>query len=296
MLIFGKSIYQNKMDSLFRSEQGKAEIFQLYDEKLSELDIRYETQYIHTSFGDTCVIATGDRSKPPIILVHGSNGCAPIALETYRNLQSSFRVFAVDVLAQPNKSAETRLSMKDDSYGKWMNEIITHLNLDSVTLAGFSFGGLIILKTLEYDERKIKEVYLSAPAYIVNGNPLMALFKVFIPMKRFMKTKNPKYVEKFLSEVFTERDDFAIRYLSKVFLEFKMDFTPVPVIDSNKAKAITTPITIFAAQHDILFPGAKMLKRAKRIFPSLKMGTLLSGSKHVQNHQQNRMIEEIIMS
>ena len=280
---------------MFKSKKGKKEILHLYDEKLESLNIDYEYVTVNTTFGITNIIAAGDPENPPIIIVHGSNGCAPIALETYANLHKKYRVFAVDVLAQPNKSAETRLSMKDDSYGKWMNEVIATLKIDSVTMAGFSFGGLIILKTLEYDETKIREAYLSAPAYIVNGNPLKALFKVFIPMKRYMKTKKVKYVEKFLSHLFTDRDEFAIEFLSKVFLEFDMDFTPVPVIDANKAREITTPITIFAAQNDILFPGKKMIKRAVKIFPSLRESTLLEHSKHVQNKDQNEVIESIII-
>jgi len=110
-----------------------------------------------------------------------------------------------------------------------------------------------------------------------------------------MKTKKVKYVEKFLSHLFTDRDEFAIEFLSKVFLEFDMDFTPVPVIDANKAREITTPITIFAAQNDILFPGKKMIKRAVKIFPSLRESTLLEHSKHVQNKDQNEVIESIII-
>jgi len=279
---------------MFKSKKGKDEILQLYDKKLECLNLGFEYLTVQTSFGKTNVIVTGDQRNPPIILVHGSNGCAPIALETYANLHKTYRVYAVDVLAQPNKSAETRLSMKDDSYGKWMNEIIADLKIESVTMAGFSFGGLIILKTLEYDESKIKEVFLSAPAYIVNGNPLQALFKVFIPMKKYMKTKKVKYVEKFLSHLFTDRDEFAIKFLSKVFLEFEMDFTPVPVIHAKKAKEITTPITIFAAGNDIMFPGNKMIKRAEKIFPSLRKSMLLEHSKHVQNREQNEMIEQEI--
>ncbi len=280
---------------MFKSKKGKNEILRLYNQKLNSLNLDIEYITVHTSFGRTNVIVTGDQENPPIILVHGSNGCAPIALETYANLHEKFRVFAVDVLAQPNKSAETRLSMSDESYGKWMTEIITTLELVQVTLAGFSFGGLIILKTLEYDESNIKEVYLSAPTYIVNGNPLKAIFKVFIPMKRYMKTKKVKYVEKFLSHLFTDRDEFAIQFLSKVFLEFEMDFTPVPIIDAKKAGNITTPITLFAAEKDILFPGIKMIKRAEKIFPSLRKSILLEHSKHVQNQEQNEMIEQIII-
>lgn len=283
------------MKSLFKSESGKKEILALYDEKLRELDIAYQYKKVNTRFGETNVIITGDAGNPPLIIVPGSNACAPIGLETYPNLSKKYQVFAVDVLAQPNKSAETRLSMKDDSYGVWMNEVITALGLEDVTLAGFSFGGLVILKTLLNNEVKIKEAFLAAPAYIVNGNPLKALFSVFIPMKRYMKTQNPKYVEKFLGEVFTERDEFAIQYLSQVFLHFDMDFTPVPVISKGEAQSIKTPITLIAAKHDLMFPGQKMLKRAAKIFPSIKQTLLLEQSKHVQNRADNQRIEALIM-
>jgi pimeloyl-ACP methyl ester carboxylesterase len=282
------------MKSLYRSEVGKKEIIALYNQKLNDLGIQYEYKLIDTQYGQTNIIVVGDSTKPPIILVHGSNGCSPIALETYADLNDSFSIYSVDVLAQPNKSAETRLSMKDDSYGKWMNELIDSLKLENVTMAGFSFGGLIILKTLINNENHIKEVFLSAPAYIVNGNPFKALFKFFIPMKRYMKTKKTKYLEQFLDAAFTERDDFANKYLAAVFTHFTMDFTPVPLIKTSEASKIKTPITLIGAGNDIIFPGRKMIKRAKKIFPSLKHTLLLSHSKHVQNKKDNSVIASLI--
>ena len=284
------------MESLYTSEKGKQQFLSLYDNKLAELNIQYTNKRIETSFGTTSVIVAGDPSKPPIVLIHGSNGCAPIALETYFDLLDSFSVYAVDVLAQPNKSAETRLSMKDDSYGQWMNEIIDALQLKNVTLAGFSFGGLVILKTLINNESNIKEVFLSDPAYIVNGNPIKALFKFFIPMKRYMKTKKTKYLERFLDAAFTEKDDFAYNSLTLVFTYFTMDFSPVPVIKTIEASKIKTPITIIAAGNDIIFPGEKMIKRVKKIFPSLKRTLLLKDSKHVQNKKDNSRIATLIVN
>ncbi len=283
------------MKSLFKSELGKKEILALYNEKLNELELEYEYKRVDTDYGKTNIIIVGDSTKPPIIIVHGSNGCAPIALETYPTLHKKFQVFAIDVLAQPNKSAETRLSMKDNSYGLWMNDLINQLELKNVTMAGFSFGGLIILKTLVQNESNIKEVFLSAPAFIVNGNPLIALFKIFIPMKLYIKTQNNKYLDKFLQTLFTERDEFAHKYLSKVFLYFKMDFTPVPIIKKEEAALIHTQITIIAAKKDIMFPGVKMIKRANKIFPSLKNTVLLENSKHVQNRADNSKIEKLIL-
>lgn len=283
------------MSSLYKSQEGKKAIMKLYDSKLHDLNIKYDSKYIDTSYGKTHILITGNPQNPPCIIVHGSNACAPIALETYTNLKSQYQVFAVDVLAQPNKSAESRMSMKDLSYGKWMNEIIKTLELRQVTLAGFSFGGLVILKTLEDNENNIKEVFLTAPAYIVNGNPIKALFKIFIPMKKYIKTRNIKYLKKFLSELFSEPDDFAISYLSKVFLEFEMDFTPVPTISTKAARNIKTPIHLIGAGQDMMFPGKKMLKRASKIFPSLQEMVLLNDSKHVQNMKDNIKVEQMIL-
>lgn len=110
-----------------------------------------------------------------------------------------------------------------------------------------------------------------------------------------MKTEKISYMEKFLAAVFTDRDDFAIAYLSKVFLYFTMDFTPVPVIKKSAAQSIQTPIFIFAADDDIMFPGKKMLKRVQKIFPSLKKIELIAGSKHVQNAKQNSEISQVIL-
>lgn len=128
----------------------------------------------------------------------------------------------------------------------------------------------------------------------MNGNALKALFKVFIPMKRYMKSKKTTYVERFLKEVFSEKDDFALQLLSKVFLHFTMDFMPVPVINRREANTIKTPITLIAAKNDLMFPSEKMIKRANNILLSLKEVILLKQSEHVQNSVDNKRIVNLI--
>jgi pimeloyl-ACP methyl ester carboxylesterase len=284
------------MKTLYKSPVHKKVILKIYQEKLDELNIDYHFKEVMTQFGKTNIVVTGNAKNPPLVLVHGSNGCAPIGLEIFPKLAQKYQVFAVDVIAQPNRSSETRPSMKDNSYGKWMNEVMEKMNLKGVTMVGFSFGGLIIWKTLVENESRIKEAFLICPAGIVNGNPLKAIFKVFIPMKRYMWTKKIKFVERFLSALFTERDEFAVKFLSKVFLDFEMDFSPIPTIKENEAKKITIPLTIIGADDDLIFPGAKLLKRAKSIFPSLKKEWLLNDSKHVQRRVDNQKIESLILN
>lgn len=284
------------MTSLYKTPESKKEILALYQAKLESLNIDYTEEDVDTQFGLSHVIITGDAGKPPLILVHGSNGCAPIALDVYPNLAKHYQVFAVDVIAQPNKSAETRPSMKDASYGIWLNEVITALGLSNVTLVGFSLGGFIIWKTLLADESKIKQAYLIAPVGIVSGNPLRAILEMFLPMKRFIRTQNPHDLDRVLDALFSERDDFAAPFLEQVLPNFDLDFSPIPLIKEREAKRISKPITVIAAEHDLMGSGEKLLRRAKKLFPSLKQTKLLKGSKHVQSVQDNQRVETLILS
>ncbi len=280
----------------FKSKEGKEKILTLYNQKLNELNIEYSEKLIKTKFGVTNVIITGDTKKPPLVLIHGTGGCAPLILESFPNLSSKYCVYAVDVLAQPNKSAENRLDMKSLDYGKWLIEIIIKLRLKDVTLVGFSFGGLISLQALEFNESSIKQAFLITPVYIVNGNPLLGLWKMFIPLKKFIKTNDTKFIKKVMNALFSEYDDFALNFMSTTFQHCNMDFSPLPIITKEKAKNIKTPISIFAAEKDILFPGKKMIKRAKKVFPSLEEVMLLVGSKHVLTNINFKIIEELILN
>jgi len=284
---------QNK-HSFFDHPQAKKAIERLYQLKLDEISIVYELVTVETSFGNTNIILTGQAEKPPLVLLHGSNGCAPIAIEALVGLLEDFRIYAIDVVGQPNLSAETRPDMRDESYGQWMFEILTRLNIKDAILVGISFGGFISWKTLAFDDKRIAKAFLIVPAGIVNGNPIKAMRKVFLPMKLYKWRKQDKYVRQFLKELFTERDEFALTFLSEVFLHFEMDFSPIPCLKKEEAQSIKTPVHIIAADNDLLFPGKKMLKRAQKILPTLESTLLLEGSRHVPGRQGNEEIIEYI--
>lgn len=280
----------------FKSEAGKSKILDLYHQKLKDLSVDYSEQLLETKFGVTNIIRVGDTNLPPLLLIHGTGGCAPQILESFPNLSSKYCVYAIDVLAQPNKSAENRLDMKSLDYGKWLIEIIIKLRLKEVTIVGFSFGGFISLKAMEFNETSIKHAFLVAPVYIVNGNPLLGLWKMFMPLKKFIKTNNSKYIKKVMNALFSEYDDFALQYMSLTFQHCNMDFSPLPVIKQSSAKAMQKPITVFACENDIMFPGKKMIRRAKKLFPSLQEVVLLKGSKHVPSTASFIKIEGLIIN
>jgi len=282
------------MSSFFDSTEAKKAVEKLYFRKLDELNLSYESIKVETSFGDTHVILTGERDNPPLVLLHGSNSCAPIALEALKGLERTFRIYAIDVVGQPNLSASARLSMKDHTYGQWMYELLSRFGIRDAVLVGISLGGLISWKTLVYDEKRIAQAYLIVPAGIVNGNSLTSLRKVFLPIKLYQWRKKQSYVRDFLRELFTEDDEFARDFLSQVLLHFDQDFSPIPLISRKEAQRIKTPLHIIGADNDLLFPGEKMIRRARDIFPSLKNTILLENSRHVPSVADNIRIINLI--
>lgn len=282
------------MASFFEHPEAKQRILQLYDSKLEELAISYEMQKIETSFGNTNIILTGPVDAPPLVLLHGSNGCAPVALEAMQGLINDFRIYAIDVVGQPNLSAEVRPDMKGNAYGQWMFEILTRLNIWKAILIGISFGGFISWKTLVFDDKRIKRAFFLMPAGIVNGSAWQLLTKVFLQMKLYRWRKKEKYLLRFLNDVFTEKDSFALQFLSTLFLRYKMDFSPIPLIKEIEAKKIKTPLHFISADQDLLFPGEKMQQRTKNIFPTIQKGLLLENTKHVPDVAGNQKIVDFI--
>lgn len=269
------------MNSYFKNLDAKQQMERWYQNKLDELRISYEFQNIETSFGNTNVILTGSDDKPPMVLLHGSNGCAPMAIEKMLGLLDGHKLYAIDVVGQPNMSTGIRPSKLDNSYGQWMYEILSRLSIRNAVLVGISFGGFISWKTLLLDERRIIKAFLIAPVGIVPFNPWKIFWKIGLPMKLYQWRKQPKYIHKILNEKFSEVDEPSIEFYSKVLQNFDRDITSTPLIKKNEAQKIKTPIHIIAADQDVLYTGYKLLKRAKEVFPSLGEVLLLKNSKHV---------------
>jgi len=281
-------------ESIYRSSEKKQEILNLYQEKLDSLNMNYKSEYISTKYGETHVVIIGDRLKPALVLIHGSNGNSAIVIEPLLKLTETHCIYAIDVIGQPNKSSELRPSMKDLSYGIWLDEVLDSLKLINSVIYGMSFGGFILIKLLLQNSKRVSEAILHVPAGIVNGNPLVGIFKIFLPMKKYIKTGDQKSFDMFLSTAFTEPDDFAKRFLSLVLRSLKMDFTQIPLLGKKDAKHISNKVHVIAADNDSFFPGKKLLKRLTNILPNKGKTLLLENCKHVPSTEHNKKIVHFI--
>ena len=252
-----------------------------YHLKLTNINVNYTEKTILTSFGKTHIIVCGNSSKPPLFLIHGLNSGAPFALDRVLFLAKTHQIFAIDILGQPNKSDFIRLNKKENIYGEWLLEIINYFAFKNISLCGISFGAFPILKSLFIEENNVKEVFLISPAGLINGKLIKTIFKFVLPMKRFQKTKNKKYLIECLDQLYDNYDKETFMYLKEVFLHFNIDFSMIPNFKRKDLARLQTPITIIASKKDFFVPAEKLKKRSKKSFTSLKRFIVLQNSKHV---------------
>jgi len=154
--------------NVFRyNSQEDEELLNFYQQVLNELNVSYKLMRIETTYGDTDVLIIGDKKLHPLVFLNDLKRRNSHALDLVIELLNDFRVYSIDVSDQPNISNEICLSMNDDSFGKWMHEILSRLGVRNVFLTGNSMGGFAALKAMAFDETKISKAFLINPMGIV---------------------------------------------------------------------------------------------------------------------------------
>jgi pimeloyl-ACP methyl ester carboxylesterase len=262
---------------------------------MDELSIPYEYQTIETSCGDTQVILAGSAARPPLVLLHGAPGCAPLALAAFRGLARDFRIYAIDLVGQPNLSAATRPAPRGVVYGQWMYELLSRLRVRRATLVGIGFGGFVAWKTLAFDARHIARAVLLAPAGIVRGTPGPISRRIIRPRQRYRRHRRSRDLDQYLAGLCTTPPDEVVRaYYAQALLHTAGGIPQVPLLSAEIARQITTPVSIIAAADDLLYPGTPLLDRARKLFPALDRSVLLPRARHVPGPRHYPLIENLI--
>ena len=147
--------------------------------------VAYKELTISTSFGETHVIASGPENAPPVVLIHA---LLAGSVSWYRNVEAlsqTYRVYAIDVVGEGNKSRPVKPITSLDDFLEWFTEVIDHLGIDTLYLAGNSYGGFTgAYYAMKLPERIRKLVLIGPAATIFPMRPFM--LHMFIPKAMYM--------------------------------------------------------------------------------------------------------------
>ncbi|MBR2676799.1 MAG: alpha/beta hydrolase [Solobacterium sp.] len=284
--------------TIYKTEEGKQKILELYDHQLEQLSVPYRDLYVETSFGKTHLIETGSPEGEPLLVFHGGNATTAYNLLTCDFLFDDFHIYAVDTIGHPGKSAETSLSALNYDYGKWVGEVIDALGFEEISLFGGSFGGGIIAKTMCAVPDNVKRAVLLIPSGIKNAFQLKNARMMF-PMIMYWITGKDSWLKKTMIPMAVTEDNITddIYETAKLSIDYVKIKTAMPTnVSASKMALCNAPALVMAAEKDCLFPGPGVLKRAEEIIPNCRTYLIKGrGHMHFLTDEEKKMIVRFLL-
>lgn len=165
---------------VFSSPEGKSEVMSAYQAIIDKWPVPFVELTLSTSFGETHVIASGAENAQPVVLVHALLAAAPSWYRNVEALSQTYRVYAVDVVGEGNKSHPLKPIASLDDFLQWFTELIDGLGIDTLYLVGNSYGGFTAAYYAMKLPERIRKLVLIGPAATIS--PMRPFYiHMFIP-------------------------------------------------------------------------------------------------------------------
>jgi len=280
------------MKSIYKTPKDKENVLALYDQKLKSLDFPFIEKDVETAYGRTRVIISGNEKGKKIVLFHGIHAGSPLSLESIKNLQKIYRIYAIDTIGQATKSAETTINIKDNSFALWADEVLEKLSIEKADFIGVSYGAYILQKLIIHRPQKVGECIFIVPSGLANGKLWTSLKNLSLPLIRFQITKKDEDLRKFVRHFIPNDDDYMFAFQRAILTGLHMDYRRPQILQKKDVEHFTNPVYIIAADDDIFFPANKAIVRAKKVFKNLKEIHLLKNCKHMPDKSHFVEIED----
>jgi pimeloyl-ACP methyl ester carboxylesterase len=268
-------------DSIYKSPEGQAEILALYDEALAALGPGYRSLTVGTRFGDTHVLAVGPENAPNALFLAGGNFFNPTCLRWFLRLTEQYLVYAPDLIGQPGKSAQTRLSPKGEDHALWAEDLLDGLGLQRVPVVGLSYGAGVANRLMGHAPRRVSRAALVSPAGVASGGIPRMLVEVALPMLAYRMRPTRERLLRAARPILTDLEDPVVRQLGAIYRNVKLDAGLPRMATEEELQSFEGPVAVFASEEDVFFPASSVLPRAREIFPNLVRADRLRDCHHV---------------
>ncbi len=263
--------------TIFVDEDAKGRITQWFETFRSTLSCAVESRFVDTPHGRTHVLVTGPEDAPPLVCFHGALASSAHVLPELGSLVTRYRVHAVDVVGQSVMSADTRLDVRDDSYGEWARAVFDGLGLARAALFGVSWGGFVAMRATKVMPDRIDALVLFVPAGVVSGPVWKGFTTVGWPMLAYRLSPSEKRLRRLVDGLYTTHDERWAQYFGDAVRSYRMDMRIPPLAKPSDLAEFTTrkrPTLVLGADDDVSFPGHALVARAKELIPHAEVEVL----------------------
>ncbi len=256
--------------SIYKTAAGEQAVMALYDRALEQWPVPYQTRQIETRHGATFVIACGDESAPPLVLLHGAGTNSAIWIGDAADYSRRCRVYAVDILGEAGKSAHNRPDWETPAYAEWLEDVFAALQIEQAFLMGISQGGWTALRFATLHPQRIRALVLLTPGGVVPDKASFLLKAVVFTllgrrgnhrMMRLVYGRQP--IPPGVEEVMTT-----------VTSNFRGRMGVLPIFSDEELRRLAMPTLLLIGAEDALRDANKITARLRQCLPRLTAVTL----------------------
>ncbi len=270
-------------DTIYRSAEAQAGIADLYRRAREALPFATSSRMVATRFGETHLLEAGPPDGQPIVIFGGGNVVGPLTLGWFASLAEGFRLVSPDTIGQPGLSAGIRVSGSDESLGQWALDVIDAAELQAPAAIGVSYGAGILLRLAELAPERVSRAVLVVPSGIV-GSPIPAMLRLAASYGLYrLRPSRARAASVTAMLAHGPADDLMVESVERSFGGTKLETEMPRLARPSDLASFRSPVLVVAAEHDPLFPPARVLPAARAIFPNLVSATVLLGSGHIMS-------------
>jgi pimeloyl-ACP methyl ester carboxylesterase len=272
-------------ESIYKSPAGEQEIMALYDAVLARWPVAYETLHLPTRHGEAFVIASGDPSAPPLVLIHGSVSNATSWVGDFPAYSQCFRVYAVDLPGEPGKSAQNRPAWQGPAFAEWLEDVLDGLKIQKTALVGISQGGWTALRFATYHPDRANKVALVAPGGIAPARPSFIRKAIFLSMFGRWGGKQINRMVLGKDSVHPE----AVKFMDAMMTHFKPRVEQEYIFTDEELKRLDMPVLLLGGTEDVICATEKVAARMGNLLPKLET-VLLPDTGHALINTHERVL------
>jgi pimeloyl-ACP methyl ester carboxylesterase len=251
------------MTGIYKTPEGQRLVEEQYRRILTYWPVVNRQFHVPTRLGETFVIECGEKSAPPLLLLHGSLANSASWMGDVALWANSFRIFAVDVIGEPGLSASSRPPLHSDAYALWLDDVMSALGLEHASFVGVSLGGWLVLDYATRRPAHVDRMALVCPSGI-GRQKIGILFKIafFSLCGAWGKRKLREAILGRMTrgDVSPAMHKFG-EFLALIHKSTRPRMERLPVFSDMALKGLTMPVLAIVGAKDVLLDSADTRRR-----------------------------------
>lgn len=278
--------------SVFRSRIGEKLVLEAYNSLLDYSTVPYEDIFIDTKLGKTHIIVSGRAGSLPLFLFHAFYASAASWYNNVRSFSGSYRVYAVDIIGDPNKSRPLRPVRQAYWYINWLKEIMDLLKIDKADFVGNSAGAYHVANFALNEPERVKSMTLIGPAATFIKIPKFYLntFPGGMTGWGFLVRHAVRWIENGspLDRKFNNLFYLLLRYGKSANQVFPA------VLTDKQLKQIRTPTLLIYGEKEVIYDYSLAIRRAEENMQNIFV-EIIPGANHITGASQPELTNNAIL-